>query len=288
MRLVSTTALAKERGLGINEMFKILTDNRWMYKKDGKWLLTKEGRMAGGDIQYNPKYGEFIVWPKNLDYSKSIDVKSALNATKIGEYFNVSSQKINLYFSELGWIEKDRGGWVCTDAGIKNGGIQMEAMNGKPYVMWNDHIVNNKHLVREIQESTGDADYQKAETISKDPDDFRKKFPANLRTPDGHYVRSRAELLIDDFLYKNGIVHAYERKLNIDEEMYCDFYIPSGKVYIEYWGLEENEKYTERKNIKLGLYAKYKFNLIELNDADIQNLDEKLAAKLRKYNIIVD
>lgn len=29
--------------------------------------------------------------------------------------------------------------------------------------------------------------------------------------------------------------------------MYWDFYIPSEKLYIEFWGLEENEKYAERK-----------------------------------------
>lgn len=288
MKLISTTALAKERGLDSIELFKIFTENRWMYKNDGKWLLTKEGRMAGGDIEYNPKFGEYIVWPSNIDYNKITDYKSTFNATKIGEHFNISSQKINLFLSELGWIEKDKGGWVPTNAGIKNGALQMEAMNGKPYVVWNDQILSNKHLLREIKGATGDADYQKIEEVPKDSDDFRKKFPANLRTPDGHYVRSRAELLIDDFLYKNGIVHAYERKLNIDEDMYCDFYIPKEKVYIEFWGLEEDPKYMERKKIKKDLYARYKFNLIELDSSDLNNLDEKLAAKLRKHNIVVD
>ncbi len=288
MKFISTTALAKERDLDTNELFKILTENGWMYKKEGKWVLTKEGRMAGGDIQYNPRYGEYIVWPYNLDYKKTYDYKKTLNASKIGKHFNISNQKINLYLSELGWIEKDMGGWVCTAAGIKNGAMQMEAANGKPYVVWDTEIINNKHLVREIKGATGDKEYRNFEESIEKSDDFRKKFPAEFRTPDGHYVRSRAEVMIDDFLYKNGIVHAYERKLNIDEEMYCDFYIPSKKLYLEYWGLEENEKYRERKKIKLELYAKYKFKLIELNNSDISNLDEKLAAKLRKHDIVVD
>ena len=70
--------------------------------------------------------------------------------------------------------------------------------------------------------------------------------------------------------------------------MYCDFYIPTQKLYVEFWGLEENEKYVERKKKKLELYAKYNLKLIELNNSDIENLDEKLASKLRKHNIIVD
>ena len=288
MKQLSTTALAKKRNIESKELFKILTNKKWIYKKDEKWQLTREGRLAGGDTKYNPKFGEYIIWPSNLDYTKTIDSKSKLNASKIGEHFNISSQKINLYLSELGWIEKDKGGWVTTNSGKKNGANQLEAMNGKPYVVWSNEILSNKHLIREIQGATGDEEYQKVTKSESNSDDFRKKFPANLRTPDGHYVRSRAEILIDDFLYKNGIVHAYERRVNIDEDMYCDFYIPTQKLYIEFWGLEENEQYAERKNKKLELYAKYNLKLIEVNNSDIENLDENLASKLRKHNIIVD
>jgi hypothetical protein len=289
MKQISTTALAKERNIEAQELFRLFTEKNWIYKKDGQWTLTNEGRMAGGDTRYNPKYGEYIVWPFNMELGQQPNYQDTISATKIGEHFNISSQKVNLYLSELGWIEKDKGGWIVTGAGQKNGGIQLEARNNKPYVVWSKDVISNKHLLREIHEATGElTQEEEKENLISESDDFRKKFPANLRTPDGHYVRSRAELIIDDFLYKNGIVHAYERKLNIDEDMYCDFYIPSQKVYIEFWGMEENEKYLERKNKKLDIYAKYKFKLIELNDADIENLDERFAAKLRKYDIIVD
>lgn len=288
MKFISTTALAKKNNIEPQELFKILCDNDWMYKKDGNWTLTKNGRIAGGDTKYNPKFGEYIVWPETLDFNKQVDSSSTVNASRIGEQFGISNRKVNLYLAELGWIEKDKGGWVSTTAGIRNGAKQMEARNGKPYIIWSEGILNNKHLIREIKEGAGDLEIQEADQAVEKSDDFRIKYPANLRTPDGHYVRSRAELLIDDFLYKNGIVHAYERKLNIDEDMYCDFYIPAQKVYIEYWGLEENAQYAERKKVKQDLYAKYNYKLVELNDADILNLDERLAAKLRKFDIIVD
>lgn len=289
MKLVSTTALAKEKEMEATDLFAELKGNGWIYKKDDQWHLTKEGRIAGGDMIYNPKFGEYIVWPLNLNLKQKIDSTKTYSATVIGEQFNVSSQKINKYLFDLGWVEKDKGGWVLTPEGKKNGGHQLEAQNGKPYTIWDENIVTNKHLKRAL--TIGEGLFEEAEDaaeIKERPDDFRLKYPANQRTSDGHYVRSRAELLIDNFLYQNGIVHAYERKLNIDEPMYCDFYLPLKKVYIEFWGLEENEKYLERKKIKLQLYSKYNFNLIELNDSDIVNLDETLSAKLRKYNIIVD
>ena len=220
MKFVSTTALAKQNNLEPQELFKILCNNDWMYKKEGTWTLTKNGRIAGGDTKYNPKFGEYIVWPETLDYNKKVDSSSTVNASKIGEHFNISNRKVNLYLAELGWIEKDKGGWVSTTAGVRNGAKQMEARNGKPYIIWSEGILNNKHLIREIKEGAGDVEIQVEDKKVEKSDDFRIKYPANLRTPDGHYVRSRAELLIDDFLYKNRIVHAYERKLNIDEDMY--------------------------------------------------------------------
>lgn len=61
-------------------------------------------------------------------------------------------------------------------------------------------------------------------------------------------------MLIDNWLYMAGIVHAYERKLPIEEDLYCDFYLPTGKVYIEFWGLEDDPKYAHRKKIKQDLY----------------------------------
>ncbi|MFH1127115.1 MAG: hypothetical protein V1718_03330 [archaeon] len=112
---------------------------------------------------------------------------------------------------------------------------------------------------------------------------FRSKFPATFRAEDGHSVRSKAEQIIDNWLYHKGIVHAYERRVPIEEEVYCDFFIPIGqKVWIEFWGLEE-KKYLKRKELKKGYYNNNKKNLIELTDKDIENLDDVMPIKLRPF-----
>ncbi len=100
-------------------------------------------------------------------------------------------------------------------------------------------------------------------------------------------VRSRAEVIIDNALYDYKLAHAYERKLPIEEEVYSDFFIPSESVYIEYWGMEDDPKYAERKKVKIELYKKYDFKLIELSDDDILNLDDNLPKKLLKFGIKV-
>jgi hypothetical protein len=289
MKYVSTSALAKARNIDSKELFQDLTSRGWIYKKDDLWHLTKEGRMAGGDIKYNPKFGEYVVWPINLDLDQSIQSKETLGSTKIGQEFGISAQRINAILSELGWIEKSNiGGWELTKYGKRNGGFEMEASNGRPYVIWGNSILYNKSFLSSIDAATGKSydDSSVNETPILDTDEFRKKYEAKYRTQDGHRVRSRAEAMIDDYLYNNGVVHAYERRLpGIEEEVISDFYIPAGKVFIEFWGMEENEKYQDRKKKKLEIYADNNFNLIELHDKDIETIDDVLPRKLRKFGV---
>lgn len=65
--------------------------------------------------------------------------------------------------------------------------------------------------------------------------------------------------------------------------MYCDFYIPSYKFYIEFWGYEKNKKYLNRKSKKLELYTKYALNLIQIYNKTINNLDDFLPKELLKF-----
>lgn len=92
-------------------------------------------------------------------------------------------------------------------------------------------------------------------------------------------------MLIDNWLYMAEIVHAYERKLPVEEDVYCDFYLPAGKLYLEFWGMEKDPAYAERMKVKQAVYKKYGFNLIDLGDSDVHNLDDILPAKLLKFGV---
>jgi hypothetical protein len=223
-----------------------------------------------------------------------------LSSTAIGEHFDISNQRVNLILSELGWIEKKFDGWVLTKLGMVFNGKQAEHdKTGTKYVLWTSEILTNKHLLRVLNETTQEqkADFnlkktteEVIETITLPTaltyiDTFRQKFPATFRTKDGHMVRSRAELIIDNALYDYKLAHAYERKLPIEEDLYSDFFIPTENVYIEFWGMEDDPKYAERKKTKIAIYAKYDFKLIELTDQDIANLDDHLPKKLLKFGI---
>ncbi len=55
-----------------------------------------------------------------------------------------------------------------------------------------------------------------------------------------------------------------------------------GDVYIEYWGIENDKKYEESKEYKMGIYKEDKITLISLYPEDLQNLSEILERKLKR------
>lgn len=300
MDYISTTSLANDLDLPVNDLFTKLKDLGWISRKNDKWILTDLGKQKGGQTRNNPKFGEYIVWPEfiSIDSTHKQQKTKLINATAIGKHFDISSQRLNLILSELGWIEKDIAGWEVTKLGKTLGGRQFEhETSGGTYVLWPETILTNRNLTNVFNDNHGDQESQKdyrndLEIQEKLPekksgDSFRDKFPATLRTKDGHMVRSRAEVIIDNALYDYKLAHAYERKVPIEEDMYSDFFIPTENVYIEFWGLENDPKYAERKKVKISTYKKYDFKLIELSDDDISNLDDHLPKKLLKFNIRV-
>lgn len=138
-------------------------------------------------------------------------------------------------------------------------------------------------VVQVILDLAGGRPKALGETGSKDESDFRGKYPAKFLCSDGHWVRSRAELLIDNWLYtrRPPIAHAYERRLPIPEEAYADFYMPLGDCYIEFWGLDTQE-YSERQKRKLELFEKYELRVLSLGAQDLEKLDDLLPKKLLK------
>jgi len=219
---------------------------------------------------------------------------SLLNATAIGKHFNVSSQRINLILSELGFQENDVTGWKPTKLGKSLGGKQFQhEQSGKFYVLWPESIQNNKNLTQIFNLNTPEKKASQSESNTQPhSDNFRHKYPATHRTQDGHFVRSKSEVIIDNWLYISGLVHSYEKKLPITEDVVCDFYIPSGNgrpqaVYIEYWGLENDHDYQNRMRKKIEIYKKYDFPLIELTDKDVENIDDILPRKLLVFKIKV-
>jgi len=302
MEYISTSALANELDVKSSDLFDNLRLLGWIERKNDKWTLTDLGKQKGGQTRNSPKFGEYIVWPENISIDNGQQKEKPIlrTTTVIAKHFDISSQRLNLLLNELGWIEKTVAGWGITKLGKVLGGKQFEhETSGGSYVLWPETVLKNRDLLGMFEEAPKqNIAIKKTDQILEKPDDetvddFRKKYKAEYRTKDGHYVRSKAELTIDDSLYLWGIAHAYEKKLpNTEENVYSDFHIPSGNgrpkaVYIEYWGMENDEKYNLRKNKKIEIYNQLGLNLIQLNDNDIKNIDDSLQKYLLKHEIKV-
>ncbi len=237
-------------------------------------------------------------------------VGPGLSATQLGEEIGLKANKVNRLFQELGWIEQTFEGWAPTPLGEREGArLKEHSQSGGAYVVWPRAVLQNRFfklmlpafLDASDQASTAtllqSAPPQVLETIAPLPARrdstqllsvaAREKFDAPIRTSDGHFVRSRGEALIDNWLYQAKLVHAYEKRLPIEEgDVLSDFFLPEGStVYIEYWGLQGEHNYDARKQEKQRLYAAGGFPLIELSDEHINNLDDYLPKFLLKHKI---
>ena len=120
-------------------------------------------------------------------------------------------------------------------------------------------------------------------------DSYEGKFTCT----DGHIVKSKSEMIIDNWLFDHNIPHAYEKKLPIDNnekhDLHPDFCLPgygddTDDIYIEYWGYnEKNIEYTKSKNYKMKIYKELKVTVICLEEKDIMDISASLSRKLKFY-----
>jgi len=127
--------------------------------------------------------------------------------------------------------------------------------------------------------------------MMKHPEKFKKfmKYGSNpslpqFKTKQHFLVRSRGEQTIANFLHDNSISSQYESKtLNFEKEgQICvpDFYLPSSKIYIEFYG--GYPAAWKKKVMKNKLYKKYKIPCIFITPAELRDLDYYLKGELEK------
>ena len=145
--------------------------------------------------------------------------------------------------------------------------------------------------------------------------------PSVLKCKDGHYVKSKMEKAVDDFLSTHGIPH--EVYPTIPHSHYtADFKV--GDVYIEVWGLKGRKDYDEAMKKKIEHYRMHSIRMISIErgqniaaklgeliprqrrvdldiykkasedklvkeiDKEIESLEEKLSELYRQRNQIID
>ncbi len=112
-----------------------------------------------------------------------------------------------------------------------------------------------------------------------------------ITTIEGKLVKSAAEAIIANFLYKHGIDYEYEKeytRLVADRKPYKpDFTLNLGgiPVYLEYFGLD-NEKYNRIKEKKKELHNKYNNRFICLENIKLDEIESVLDVNLKQMGFI--
>lgn len=150
-------------------------------------------------------------------------------------------------------------------------------------IEWAVQIYNHGDWEKSTNTSVPDYRNKVSDDTIIDP---RRKYTAEYRCDNGVYVRSVSELCIANWLYANRIVFEYERAIDFGgDTAHCDFYLPVQNVYVEFWGMINDEQYIAYKQWKEPLYAKYGYKLVSLYPGDLKNLRDQFSLKLKELNL---
>jgi hypothetical protein len=294
-------------GKPVNLAYKNLSFMGYVEQKGNRWRLTKKGQEAGG---FCASKSEEILW-KNLikDYPeiKSLHegkVGKSKSTPQIANMFACIPNAVENILHNMDLIIKNNEceGWRLTEKGRKNGGEERSKVTASNqtfyWTLWPYYVYENK-LFKEKIEYYAFKEHKKVYDKEEVDILIRGNVPENV-TDDGHYVRSKAELIIDNFLFKNRIFHIYEKSLSGNDNSYCDFYLPDYDLYIEYWGFKDGDekkedlsdkkrkeiaKYLIRKAEKLEIYHKNGIRLLELEDQHLKSVNDSLPRLLLTYGV---
>lgn len=291
---LSGSALARRLNMPSRELFTLLAEQGWIVRQGEQWRLTRKGEFEGGRYLNSERFGTYIGWPEQVLEHRLFSVspeQTLLNAAALGLRVGLSARQTNLLLLELGWIRKGVKGWELTARGKALGGVQEEYPDtGVPYVRWPATLPGNPVLSENLQvihayEHIGEA--AERDLFGDAEREIRVDGGDGLRALDGHVLHSKAELMICHWLYMSEIAHAHHRRLPVEGDYRCDFYLPSLQLYIEYWGDEAAPGQLTAKLDKKAVYERHGLKLLEIGPDDLARLDEVLPRALLKHGLAV-
>jgi hypothetical protein len=251
----------------------------------------------------NPKNLEKArkIW-HNSSYRKNLSVlrkkyfSNPENREKLRKIFNspLNKKKRSLskkkYYADSGNLEKYRNIWRASSFRKKISSSLKRYYKENPKAIqkidrvvtkwWKEH----PNLRKEKGEAVRKIFIDNPERLKQFLKYGKNPSKPHLKTKQGFLVRSKGEQKIADFLYENKITSLYESRTLIfkKEGQICvpDFYLPSDKIYIEYYG--GFPKSWKKKVMKNKLYKKYKIPCVFITPRELRDLGYYLVGELRK------
>ena len=171
--------------------------------------------------------------------------------------------------------------------GLTTGIQKTKELSGDVYAK----VKENMPSFEKQQEATKSSE----ETIDPVVNNYRNKHIADFRARDGHMVRSLLEQSLDDWFYEKQILHEYEKSVTPPGEVWMcpDFYLPydrngnylgnlPGGIYVEVWGITNDEDYKKTMEKKKKIYDKKKMFRIDIYPAHMKDPSTELPKKFNE------
>lgn len=284
---MSTSALARQLEVPVQQLFGTLKDYDWIRKVSDGWALTPKGEFEGGEYRNSKRYGRYIVWPSTLESHpmlRALENNKMLSSAAIGEKFSLSGRAVNRVLAELGWLRREAHGWMLTAAGSRQGGVQLEnRQSDMLYALWPQAVLDEAVFVGRLQDCAAAFQPSTNGAVSGGGDLFARE--GDFRSVDGHIYRRRELMCICQWLYLAGVLHASERRLPVEEKLHADFFLPLNQVFIDYWAADATAGELKASMRKAELYRELGLAHIELHPEDIEQLDDIMPRQLHKFGV---
>lgn len=278
---ISTSALAKQGEIPVQQLFSVLKDYGWIRKVDDGWALTTKGEFEGGSYLSSKRYGRYIVWPQDLlehQLFKAMESNKLLSATALGRPEGFSGRELNRLFVELGWLKPSPRGWELTATGSALGGQVFENQQSSlSYVLWPEDIREREAFIRLIQEC-------KIEPQATD-DLFGDKSSC-WTAIDGVACKSREHCCIAQWLYLAGVRYSIYRPLPVDELQVSDFYLPDSAVCLEFWAASEHSDAISARMRRAEICKELNLSVLDIHPDDMPSLDDYLSRHLQQLGVV--
>jgi len=289
-KLLSTTALARELELPVQQLFVTLRDYGWIERRAEAWLLTPKGEYEGGSYRDSRRFGRYIVWPSKLlqhPLLSAIESNQRITAASLKRFYpGLHPRQINRALAELGLQQHSILGWELTELGRAWGGQQAESENsGSFFVTWPHEIVDHPVVCRELSRLSAKTPAEAADREEGERDLFSPGTLDDVKGMDGHQLQSALERLVCDWLYLAQLAHAHRRMLPCEETLQADFYLPQGNIYIDCWGEDVPAGELSSRLRRREVYRELGLRSIEVNQQDESRLDEVLGRALLAFGI---
>ncbi len=226
---ISTSALAKRLDRPAKVLFEQLERSGYLRRQAQQWQLTEWGCRLGGETSDSDKFGRFVVWPEDLVLAAGEGTQSS---AKLAAELTLLESEFCALLQACGYLQPWQGGWWVTAEGRGIGGCQgVSVAEGLPIGRWPRSVLTNARFLAALSDYRGGEAERRSTHNSVES--FKRRFDAKYRTLDGHYVCTRAQLTLANFLYLHGVAYACFLPLPGEAELIAPFYLPLADIYLE-------------------------------------------------------